>query len=103
MKYKIIKIYEWPLSAIEVEKLRAQFFVIPGMEVDTQSSFAECATYLRLSHPNFTINETLIYDNTEESFKKLTEFYEVAKHGRETTLDSGSDQEAWSLNSYGEE
>jgi hypothetical protein len=87
-----------------VEKLRAQFFVIPGMTVNTQSNFAERAIYLRLAHPNYTTNETLIYDEfSEESFKKLLEFYEVAKHGRETTLDSGSDQEAWSLNSYGEE
>ena len=93
------------MRAIEVEKLRAQFFVIPGMTVNTQSNFAERAIYLRLSHTNYTTNETLIYDDTnEESFKKLLEFYNEAKHGRETSkLDRGSDQEAWSLDSYGEE
>lgn len=104
MHYKIIKFYEWSIPAIHLERLRADFFVIPGMKVDTQSSLAERAIYLRLEHPNYTISETLEFDNSDmKSIEKLIEFFEVAKNGRETKLDRRCDKETRSINDYSQE
>jgi hypothetical protein len=101
MNHKIIKLYDWSMPAIHVERLRASFFVIPGMKVSIQSSYAERAIYLRLAHPNYTTNETLEFDNSDmRSIEKLVEYYEVAKNGRKE-LDSRCNQETGITNGYG--
>jgi hypothetical protein len=74
MYSKTIILYDWYLSPLDILKLRARFFVIPGMTVVTQYSYAEQAVILNLKHSIFDTDDT-IHVNNNEAIDKINSIY----------------------------